>query len=105
MQSGRSLNGHFSLYARHGSGPRKTAILLLALVSRGVLTTHVRRVAFLDAHFIRPALLSRFRPKTWWCAGRPRRFLRPGPSHFVDVYPVRQHSAALLSSQKEHDFP
>jgi hypothetical protein len=30
---------------------------------RSRLTTHVRRVAFLDVHFIRPALLPRFRPR------------------------------------------
>jgi hypothetical protein len=27
----------------------------------------------------------------------------PGPSHFVDIYLVRQDAAALLSSQKEHE--
>jgi hypothetical protein len=36
MQSGRSLNGHFSLYPRHRSG----------LVSRGLLTIYVRRACW-----------------------------------------------------------
>src|SRR5207245_6646192 len=35
--------------------------------------------------------------------GGPGDSLRPGPSHFVDVYLVRQHSAARLSFKKEHE--
>jgi hypothetical protein len=55
------------LYPRRGSG----------LVSAVFLTTRVRRVAFLDGHLIRSALLPRFRPKPTSNAGAELRWDMP----------------------------